>query len=63
MAQPTKLEAMMVHLLNERGPTGKPWAAITVPGYPRFIRADVEEELHKIRAGRCSHWWQVWKRK
>lgn len=58
MAEPTKLEAMMVHLLNERGPHGKPWSAITVPGYPRFTRDDANEELHKIRRG---SWWQFWK--
>lgn len=58
---PTKLEAMMVHLLNEKGPTGKPWAAITVPGYPKFVREDAEEELRIARLQRCRPWWQFWK--
>ncbi len=58
MAQPTKLEAMMVHILNERGATGKPWSAITVPGFPKFVRADVEYELLKAR----TRWWEFWKR-
>jgi hypothetical protein len=65
MAEPTRLEAMMVHLLNERGPNGRPWAAITVPGYPKFTRADAETELRKIRQHVCDEcrrrWWQFWK--
>jgi hypothetical protein len=68
--EPSKLEAMMVHLLNERGPTGKPWAAIAVPGYPRFTRADADVELAKLRQATCDdsckkpvvRWWEFWKR-
>ena len=54
MAEPTKLEAMMLHLLNERGPTGKPWASVVVVGHPKFTRADVEHELRKAR----MPWWK-----
>jgi hypothetical protein len=72
-AEPTKLEAMMVHLLNERGPNGRPWAAIAVPGYPKFTRDDTEAELRVIRQVACDackaelaetptkRWWEFWK--
>ena len=59
MVEPTQLEAMLTHLLNERGPNGRPWVAITVPGYPKFTVADVVLQLHKIRHE--HRWWQFWK--
>jgi hypothetical protein len=45
----TKLEAMLVHLLNEKGPTGRLWVGIQVEGFPRFTREDVENELAEVR--------------
>jgi len=58
MPEPSRLEIMLVHLLNERGPNGRPWAAITVQGMGKFTRADTEQVLRKIR----RRWWQFWKR-
>lgn len=59
MAEPSKLEIMLVHLLNERGPHGRPWIAITVPGFGKFTRGDTARALRKIR----RRWWQFWKPK
>jgi hypothetical protein len=53
MAQPTKLEAMLLHLLHKPGPSGRPWVSVTVPGYPKFTRDDVEHELYQAK----RHWY------
>ena len=52
MVDNTKLEAMLVHLLNEKGPTGKRWVSITVEGFPTFTRKDVAAELAEVRKPR-----------
>lgn len=50
---------MLLHLLNEKGPTGRPIAAWIVPGCPKFTRVDVELELFKLTTPK---WWEFWKR-
>lgn len=59
MTDKTKLEAMLVHLLNEKGPTGRQWKTIQVEGFPMFSRDDVRKELANVRTP--IKWYQFWK--
>lgn len=52
----TKLELMLLHLLNMRSPNGKPWKSITLPALGKFEREDVIRELRRMRAP----WWKFW---
>lgn len=57
----SRLELMLIHLLNTRAPDGKLWKAISLPEYGRFTFDDVKEELEIAKAAK-TRWWEFWKR-
>jgi hypothetical protein len=61
MTDRTKLEAMLVYLLNERSSYGKPWVSIALEGFPTFTRADLQDELWQLRHPR--RWYHCFFRK
>lgn len=57
----TQLELMLLHLLHERSPEGKPWKSITLPGLGKFYREDVVREINAERKRARKRWWQFWR--
>lgn len=57
----TKLELMLLHLLNERSPEGKKWKSIELPGLGKFTREDLAHEILTERKRQEKHWYQFWR--